>query len=177
MPSLLVGCGLSPAARERAAADAKRRADHIAMLKSYVPENVLKTVDPKFYTESGFRDWWRIPLVYPYSIHCIDTLDSGRLYIYDGKAEFPAGESAVQGLRELVRFNFDGHFLVGFTDIKGQQPAAGEVISGWVLFDFRTGSGDYFRSKDELAVAAKKRGYSGDMELQDVKAHYKKCFD
>jgi hypothetical protein len=165
IPSLLAGCGWSRAAKERAAAGEKRRAEHMALLKSYVPENVLKTVGPKFYTESGFRDWWRIPLVYPYSIHCIDSLDSGRLCIDDRKAEFPACENIVQGLRTLIRFNFDGRYLVGYTADEGQQPAAGEVIPRWALIDFTTGAIDSFGAKDELTAAAQKRGYSGDMEF------------
>ena len=104
--SLLLGCGQSPAAKARAAADAKRLADHIAKLKSYVPENVLKTVDAEFYTYAGFRDWWRFPLVYPYSICCIDTLDAGHLSCYDGKSKVSNGEAEgyVQGLNRLTEF-------------------------------------------------------------------------
>src|SRR5262245_52027323 len=98
MGGLLLGCGQLPAARERAAANAQRRAEHIAKLKSHVPANVLKTVDPEFYTYSGFRDWWRFPLVYPYSVKCIDTLDSGHLSQHDGKSEISGvnGEGFVQ---------------------------------------------------------------------------------
>ena len=30
-----------------------------------------------FFYYTGFRDWWRIPLVYPFQIHVIDCFDSG----------------------------------------------------------------------------------------------------
>jgi hypothetical protein len=89
---LLLGCGQSPAAKARAAADAKRRADHIA-------------------------------------------------------------------------------------DSEGEHPKTGAPILRWNLIDFTTGSIDSFRTKEELAAAAKPRGYSGDMELADVKSHYEKCFE
>jgi hypothetical protein len=51
----------------------------VELLKSYVPAETLPTVNPDYFTYFGFRDWWRWPLVYPYSIHAIDTVDHGRL--------------------------------------------------------------------------------------------------
>ncbi len=118
--SVFVGCGLSPAARERRAADTQRRADHIAKLKSYVPAHLLKTVDPEFYSNPGFRDWWRFPLTYPYSIHCIDTFESGDLCRHDGKSKISDGEEAqIQGLNALTAFSFDAQYLVGLMASEG----------------------------------------------------------
>jgi hypothetical protein len=173
MVPLFLGCGLTPAARERAAADEKRRADHIAKLKSYVPEDVLKTVDPEFYTYPGFRDWWRFPLVYPYSIRCIDTLDSGGLCRHDGTSGISDGNGERGVGLGLTEFEFDAHFLVGLSVNKDGDLDAG----AWVLVEFTTGKIDSFRSKEELTAAAKARGYSGNMELAGVESHYRKCFD
>ena len=36
-----------------------------------------------FYYYPGFRDWWRIPLVYPYQIHIVDSFDCGDFTKYD----------------------------------------------------------------------------------------------
>jgi hypothetical protein len=173
---LLLGCGRSPELEEAAT---KRRAEHIAKLKGYVPANVLKTVDPEFYTYSGFRDWWRFPLVYPYSIQCIDSLSSGHLCQHDGKSKISDGhaESYVQGLGSLLAFNIDAHFLVGHTDGEAEDPKTGAPVLRWILFDFTTGQIHSFKTKEELGAAAKVRGYSGDMEMPDIKSHYEACFD
>ena len=176
--SVFVGCGLSPAAKERRAADTQRRADHIAKLKSYVPAHLLKTVDPEFYSYPGFRDWWRFPLTYPYSIQCIDTFESGDLCRHDGKSNISDGEEAqIQGLSALTAFSFDARYLVGLTDIEGTHSKTGSRIFKWVLIEFATGEIDSFESEEGLATAAKARGYSGDMELEDVKTRYEECFE
>jgi hypothetical protein len=179
MVPLLLGCGQSPAAKARAAADAKRHADHIAKLRSYVPENVLKTVGPEFYTYAGFRDWWRFPLVYPYSICCIDTLDAGHLAWYDGKSKISSGgaEGYVQCLNRLTEFSFDAHYLIGHMEEDESRSVVKNHDLNWVLFDFATGKFDLFRSKQELAAAAKARGYTGEMELASVKVRYEECFE
>ncbi len=36
-----------------------------------------------FYSYDGYRDWWRIPLQFPWQIIVIDTFDSGSLEEYD----------------------------------------------------------------------------------------------
>ena len=51
----------------------------IQVLKSYIPNEALNSINPDFYTYFGYRDWWRAPLVHPYSIHAIDGLDNGFL--------------------------------------------------------------------------------------------------
>jgi hypothetical protein len=167
---LFPGCGLTPAAREREAANAKRRADHIAKLKGLVPANVLKDVDAEFYTHPGDFDWFRFPLVYPYAIRCIDGPTAGSLTKHDGKSKIAdAREDAVQGMGGLTAFNFDARFLVGHMGNKENDPK-------WVLFEFATGKIDSYPDKEELAAAAKARGYTGDMELASVEAQYNACF-
>ena len=39
-----------------------------------------------FYSYRGFRDWWRVPLKFPYQITMIDTFDQGRLEKYDASS-------------------------------------------------------------------------------------------
>jgi hypothetical protein len=175
---ILISCAGLGRSREEQEAAAKRRAEHIAKLKSYVPADVLETVDPEFYTYSGFRDWWRIPLVYPYSIRCIDTFDTGRLCRHNGKTRISeARGEEPQGLESLVAFNFDGQFLVGHTDREAEDPRTGARVFRWVLFEFATGQIDSFPSKEDLEAAARERGYSGGVDMPNVEAHYKKCFD
>lgn len=36
-----------------------------------------------FYWYRGFRDWWRIPLIYPYQIFIVDSFDHGYFEKYD----------------------------------------------------------------------------------------------
>ncbi|MBO7327493.1 MAG: hypothetical protein J6W00_01815, partial [Lentisphaeria bacterium] len=36
-----------------------------------------------FYSYQGYRDWWRIPLDYPYQIHIVDSFEQGYFEKYD----------------------------------------------------------------------------------------------
>ncbi|MEI8376457.1 MAG: hypothetical protein WCJ35_26875 [Planctomycetota bacterium] len=139
-----------------------------------MPTNVLKTVDPEFYTYAGFRDWFRFPLVYPYSICCGDSLDAGCLCRHDGKSKISDGkDEQLQGLHFLTAFSFDAHFLVGTRN--EAWPSSNGALT-WVLVDFANGKIESFLSKDQLAAAAKARGYSGDLEFADVKTRFDQCF-
>ena len=48
-----------------------------------------------FYYYPGFRDWWRIPLVYPYQIHIVDSFDCGDFTKYDPSSLVASPEGEV----------------------------------------------------------------------------------
>ena len=52
----------------------------IKVLKSYLSSNILNNEPEEFYTYSGFKDYYRYPLRYPFSIHCINSKENGELY-------------------------------------------------------------------------------------------------
>lgn len=41
----------------------------------------------KFYTYTGFRDWWRFPLQFPFHVIIIDTFESGNIEKYDAAGD------------------------------------------------------------------------------------------
>jgi hypothetical protein len=53
---------------------------YIDSLKKVDFENGATNVPKTFYTYWGFRDYYRLPLTYPFSIHCIEELDNGQLF-------------------------------------------------------------------------------------------------
>lgn len=57
--------------------------------------------DP-FYTDTGFRDWYRFPLKYPYEVHMIDTCERGYLAVSESvKApDSDSGNGAISGTLE-----------------------------------------------------------------------------
>ena len=59
--------------------------------------------DEGFFYYTGFRDWWRIPLVYPFQIHVIDCFDSGSLEKHKTPSLVAYSEST-QLLSEVTAF-------------------------------------------------------------------------
>ena len=184
--ALLIGRTLGTAIRTtvtrtmtRAAQDAERQEavhrEHIEKLKSYVPPEELKYIDEDFFTYPGFRDWWRFPLVYPYSIYCIDTFDDGTLSRCDGEAKIAdgAGQAVLDGITHL---NFDGAFLLARRGADVKQNGIRRRLYTYVLFEFNSGQRWVFDTEAGMLREEEKRGYTGPAELMTVEEGYHQCF-
>ena len=64
-----------------------------------------------FYSYRGYRDWWRIPLRFPYQITVIDTFANGNLEKYDSSSLMadPKCETVVENISAI---GYDGKFAV-----------------------------------------------------------------
>ena len=168
-----VGKGLqvvSEHARESRQAFQKR----VDKLKSYVDASVQDKVEEKFFTERGFRDWWRVPLVYPYSITCIDTRQHGSL---ECEGHMPDGWTEMEPLDHITHLAFDGEYLL-VRQIEGTKPL-GDPDARYVyrLCVFKTGSREQFASREELFEAAKKRGFTDEPVLTTIEGAHDQYFN
>ncbi|MEI7833101.1 MAG: hypothetical protein WCJ56_07895 [bacterium] len=112
-------------------------------------------------------DWWRIPLIYPYSLYAIDSLDgSAGLCRYKGGAIENPNASEEQLNYEITRYNFDGNWLIYQLD-NGD---------GWGIFNFTSGTSQSFSSEEELLTKAKEIGYAGELHLHTINEGYNLYF-
>lgn len=152
----------------------KAKEAHIAKLKSYVDPEVLKNVDPNFYTYDGFRDYWRFPLVYPYEIVAVDTLDYAFLEKLEGRKVVDGEHTVV--LSNITHLTMDGKWcIVKITphSLAETQPAGAPA---WHVFEFATGEDKTFSSESDALDYAVKRGFQGSKVLETVNEQYNKCF-
>jgi hypothetical protein len=171
-----IGTGIgavSERVRERVRERRRAFQQRVDRLKSYIDPSVRDKVEDKFFTEKGFRDWWRFPLVYPYSITCIDTLEDGSLGL-DG--HLPSGWTEIDPVSEITHLTFDGKYLL-VRAIARTEPAP-DPDTGYVycLFEFRTGKREQFKTREELFAAAKKRGFTGELVLITVEGAFEQYF-
>jgi hypothetical protein len=131
----------------------------VQLLKSYVSEQTLESMNPDFYTYFGFRDWWRAPLVYPYSIHVIDGLESG--YLVDESAitdyETASLQNGVDLFSGIQRFTFDKNYLLV------------DRGSDFILFKFQTGESQPFETEQDLITEAQNLQFEGNFEFITLK--------
>ncbi len=144
----------------------------VEKLKSYVDPSVLPDVPEDFFTREGFRDCWRVPLVYPYAITCIDILEHGSLGRDD---DLPPGWAKLESFDDITHLAFDGRFLLLRQAQKADDFARPSDYL-YYLCEFRTGKYDRFDSRRELFEAAKKRGYTGELRLMSVEGAFKEYF-
>jgi hypothetical protein len=129
--------------------------------ESHLSHATRATIPADFYTYDGFRDWWRLPLVFPYQLVCIDTLDSASLEKYDTKfsvADPNVSSSEVFG--DLTRLATDNRILLFETKI-------GSTIT-YGMMRYESGIRSDFTSEVQLWNAATKEGYSGSHVLQNI---------
>jgi len=136
----------------------------VELLKSYVPAKTLPAINPGYYTYFGFRDWWRFPLVYPYSIHTIDTVNYGRL-LDESKVvnydDINHQELIGTGVDAITHLALDRRYLLLRTEVGTQETADVQYI----LFEFSTAKQTTFDSEETLFEAAKALNFEGELSL------------
>ena len=168
--ALLCGCEKwqrSVEARNKAARDGL--VARKAFLASALPESERAAVPEDFYTYEGLRDWFRMPLVFPYQLMAIDSTTCFTLMRYNGKASVrdpnKSSESVQDGKSpnvELSHLSFDGTML--FFKKYG--------VEEYGIFLFVDGVFAFFNTEAELWSAAQGRGFCGPNRLIPVAAAF-----
>ena len=93
---------------------ANTSSSQITLLKSYLPANANGNEPEQFYTYLGFKDYYRYPLRYPYSIHCMFTQDNGELYNESNVSRFDENDNGeiFAGLNNINKIAFDKSYLL-----------------------------------------------------------------
>jgi hypothetical protein len=134
-----------------------------ARLRAMTPRAQLAKAPPEFFSDEGFRDWWRIPLIYPYSLLAIDSLDGSATLMRHKGGPIGDPNRSEEGLQiSVMRYAFDGHWLL-FERNGGKE---------WGLMNFASGKRQSFPSEAALLAAAKAKGYSGSTTLQTIQEGY-----
>ena len=132
----------------------------VQILKSYVSTEKQKGILPDFYTYFGFRDWWRFPLVYPYGIHAVETLDEGILkderLVVDFEEAWQESDSI---LGNIQSFTFDRKYFLAVTD------------ENFVLFNFDTQEVNSFSTIQELIDEAESLNFDGNMKFLTLREY------
>jgi hypothetical protein len=132
----------------------------IILLKSYTPTEELNEISPDFYTHFGFRGWWRFPLVYPYGIHAVETLDEGILkderQVVDYEKAWQESDSILSNIQS---FTFDRNYLLAVTD------------QNFVLFNFDTQEINLFNTMQELTNEAESLNFAGNMKFVTLREY------
>ncbi len=145
---------------------------HIALLKSYLPSNVSGTEPEEFYTYLGFKDYYRYPLRYPYSIHCMYTKDNGELYNESNVVRFDENDNGeiYAGVSNIHKIAFDKSYLLVEQTITSTR--TDKMINHYVLYSLDTEKKEETTSLPKLIQLAKERGYTGPDTLMTMEQYH-----
>lgn len=120
--------------------------DYVRIVKSYEPLKYRGKVIDDYYTFYGFRDWWRFPVVYPYSLTCIDILDRGAIVNDSATTDFQKG-----GTTQFVTPYFTG-FVFNSRYMAAQMTEDDKLNNHaeYFIFEFETGKTEFVVEKTTL---------------------------
>ena len=146
--------------------------EQIKLLKSYLPANILNNEDEQFYTYLGFKDYYRYPLRYPYSIHCNYTKDNGELYNEINVSRFDENDNGehFSGISNINKIAFDKNYLLIEQEVTSTR--TDKLIKHYLLFDLETEKQQEATSLQNLIQLAKEKGYTGSDTLMTLEQYH-----
>jgi len=143
-------------------------------IKLYEPEIYKGKVPKEFYTNRGAFDWWRFPLVYPYSIGCIDVTEYGTIYSDKDKTNYDEGGS-VQPISDYFdKFTFDKSYLIASKFKSPFDSDTVKIIDQYFIFSFSSGTSKEIKGIDNLRKKLKEIRFSGDTTFMTIKDYGKR---
>jgi hypothetical protein len=143
----------------------------ITLLKSYLSENVRGNEPEEFYTYLGFKDYYRYPLRYPFSIHCMYSKDNGELFNEANVGRFDENDNGeiYSGISNIHKIAFDKSFLLIEQAVTSTR--TDKIIYHYILYNLNTEKKEEASSLTKLIQLAKEKGYSGADTLMTMEQY------
>ena len=127
-----------------------------------------------YYEYRGVYDFWRFPLVYPYSLYCIDATDNGQIRSEKGIKDLKEG-GFIEPLTEYFDlFTLDKSFFVGhicaghFEHDKVIKPES------FFIFSFADGKITNFQGIAKIKKELKRIKFTGSLKLMSIREYDEK---
>ncbi len=153
--------------------EANFNSDQIKLLKSYLDPAMLSNEPEEFYTYLGFKDYYRYPLRYPYSIHCMYEKNNGELYNEIKVTRFDENDNGeiYSGISNINRFGFDKNYLLIEQALSSTR--TDKTIYHYILFDLEIEKKEEVATLQKLLQLAKTKGYTGPDTLMTAEQYGK----
>ncbi|MDP2384750.1 MAG: hypothetical protein Q8M29_00125 [Bacteroidota bacterium] len=125
---------------------------------------VSGAIPNSFYTYFGTSGFARMPLIYPYAIHCWDSKDNGTLVNEENVVDMetaPEGEENV--VFNISAINYDRSLIM--MRISSPQNDTNRDLVSYILYGVKDKKSKEYKTEAELFKAATKAGYKGEKVL------------
>jgi len=138
----------------------------IKYLKLIEPEEYEGNVPPQFYNYLGFIDYYRMPLVYPFSLHCNETPELASLFNEKDVTKFDENDNGEEDCRidNITEFVFDNNLLIAKQSYNSNDR--------YIIYEFKTGKKQEFKNLNETEIRAKQAGFKRPLKFMDCKTYY-----
>ncbi len=142
----------------------------ILQLIEMEPKEVKGMVPNDFYTYLGFRDYYRMPLRYPFSLHCNEILDAAELFDESAVSEFDVSNNGelLCGLTNITAFQFNENYLFGtYLELIGEKSKR-----IYFAYDFDSKEIQKFNKESELIGFLQLKGVKEVPEFISCEKYY-----
>lgn len=141
----------------------------IQYLKLIEPEEFKGRIPNQFYSYLGFRDYYRMPLLYPFSIHCIDQTDRGSLFYELNVERFDASDNGEKSLNidGITHFSFDSNIL-----LYKQLYDSESKTEKYLIYFFDSGNTEEFPNQVKMNIRARELNFKGNTKLTSCKDYF-----
>ncbi len=148
---------------------------HIELLKSYLDPNMLNHDPVEFYTYLGFKDYYRYPLKYPYSIHSMYEQSNGELFNEINVSHFDENDNGelFLGISYIQKIAFDKNYLLIEQAVVSKH--SDQKTLHYILYNMNNDKQETASSFSKLLKMAKTNGYNGPNTLMTL-AEYRNLF-
>jgi hypothetical protein len=149
--------------------------DYVRVLKTYEPEKYKWKVPKEYYYYYSFRDWWRYPLVYPYSIYSIDVLETGVLANDSSKMNSWERGSPDLITHPFYSFIFDKNYLIGSVlPDTNKIDVMIKALPEYFIFDFRNEKSETIMGETYMKKKLDEINFTGDRKFITIREYSEK---
>jgi hypothetical protein len=149
--------------------DSILKSQSVAYLISLEPDSMKGRVPSQFYSYLGFRDYYRLPLVWPFSLHCTDSLGDATLYDESYVQQFDVNDNGERScdIHGIMDFEFTQDHLIGKKVRIEEKPKA-----NYFAYDLKKRTQKEFNSYRELMNFASANGFDPNTHLKSCRVYY-----
>ena len=140
--------------------------NQIDYLKSLTPDSLKDKIPTSYYHYFGFRDWYRYPLIYPYSLTSVDVVNYASLSDERNVVDISDsndGEIGL-GLNGITALSFDQRLLL----VKTEDFYHLDALPSYFLFHFDSQKIEQFDDLEGLIDRANQLKFNGSDTLMTM---------
>jgi hypothetical protein len=142
----------------------------VQYLKLIEPREFNGEVPAQFYHYLGYRDYYRLPLRYPFSLHCEGTLDNASLFNENDVSCFGVNDNGEEDLKlnGITHFKFDSNILLAKVNKRDLETNE----DYYVIYHFSGGQTEQFKTLEEAEARARELNVPVPVKLFSCKEYY-----
>lgn len=144
--------------------------EQLHYLKGIEPLEFKNKIPEQFYNYLGFSDYYRLPLKYPFSLHCEEGLANASLYNEQKVTFFNVNDNGEENcdLNHISEFAFDENILI--TKLLKKDAVTHNNL--YCIYQFSTGKKEQFKSLHEVKLRAKELQFTSPIRLNTFAEYY-----